>query len=198
MRMNMQSEKSIRRFVVGAITVLALALPMTGLASDDLQSKIGIRPGGSGAGSSTVRNQQGDLRIDFRANKSSYRVNDPISFSIKGNKTFFLYLFSISERGEAVMLIPGPQQEGNKYQGNRTYRVPNAGSELFADRPGRERMVLVASTKWLDPGTNRYKSKGGFYTASADVADATVKALRISSRQQQASHVTQEVYVDVH
>ena len=184
-----------KKLILTATALLTLTFPLLA-GAEDVQSKLGIRSSGSGYSSSVV-DTQGDLEIDFRASQNSYRVNDPISFTIKGSKTFFLYLFSINEYGEAVMLIPGPEQKGNKYKGNRSHRVPNVGKELFADRPGRERVVLVASTKWLDPGTNRYKSKGGFYTASADVAEATVKGLRISSRKQQASHVTREVFVDI-
>lgn len=186
------------KLLIAGIALLFITLPLTASAQDEVQSKLGIRPSGSGSSSSTVVNQQGDLQIELRADKPSYRVNEAISFSIKGNKTFYLYLFSISEKGEAIMLIPGPEQKGNKYNGNKSYRVPNPGHDFFADRPGRERIVLVASTKWLDPGTKQYKSKGGFYTASAEVAESTVKGLRISSRQQKASHVTREAFVDIH
>ncbi len=197
MKPQKQTINYVSKLIIAGIALLFLTLPLTASAGEEAQSKLGIRPSGSGSSSSTVLNQQGDLQIDFRADKASYRVDEAISFTIKGNRTFYLYLFSISEKGEAVMLIPGPEQKGNKYSANKSYRVPNPGHDFFADRPGRERIILVASTKWLDPGTKKYKSKGGFYTASADVAEATVKGLRISSRKQKASHITKQAYVDI-
>jgi len=196
MKVKKQCVNIVGKGLVAGIALLFLALPLTASAQDSVQSKLGIRPSGSSS-SSIVLHQQGDLQIDFRADKPFYRVDEAISFTIRGNKTFYLYLFSISEQGEAIMLIPGPEQQGNKYSANTSYRVPNPGHDFFADRPGRERIILVASTKWLDPGTKKYKSKGGFYTASAEVAEATVKGLRLSSRKQKASHITREAFVDI-
>ena len=182
--------------LIAGIALVCLTLPLPAFAgSKNGESKLGIRTVTDST--SGVIDRRGDLRIDFRADKEFYRVNEPISFSIKGNRTFFLYLFSISAEGEAVMLIPGPEQKGNKYKANIRHRVPNAGRDFFSDRPGSEQIILVASTRWLDPDTGQYNSKGGFYTASADVVAATVKGLRISSRKQQAGFVTREMSVRI-
>ena len=38
------------------------------------------------------------FKIDFKANKQVYKVDEPISFRVKSNKTAYVYLFYISER----------------------------------------------------------------------------------------------------
>lgn len=102
------------------------------------------------------------LAITVRADKSGYRVNEPIRLQVKGNKTFHLYLFNIdpvSKRG--LSILPNRYQGADriKYKGGVWHAVPNANLQFYSDRPGNERIVLLASEKHLD--VDRLLKEGG-------------------------------------
>jgi hypothetical protein len=135
-----------------------------------------------------IRDRQKTFKVDFEPTKKSYKAGEAIRFRIKGNRDFFLYLFSINrEQNRAVLLIPGARQTGNKYSANQAHMVPNPGLEFFADRPGVEQVVMVASTKYIPLQTARYNKSGDFFTATPDVADDQIKALRLRPRDPQES-----------
>ena len=105
------------------------------------------------------------LRVSLEPAKASFKVDEPIRFNVRGNKTFFLYLYSIdNETDEVTLLLPTRKgQRHNKYPANRTLPVPNRGEiELLADAPGRERLLLVASTQYL-PVKSKWFRKGADY-----------------------------------
>ena len=59
----------------------------------------------------------GDFKVYFQPVKAVYHVDEEIKFKIKGNRDFFLYLFSINTAEDrAVLLIPSYLQKGNKYK----------------------------------------------------------------------------------
>ena len=119
-------------------------------------------------GEKTIRAETPDaepLRVKLEPAKAAFQVDEPIRFNIRGNKTFFLYLYSVDrETDEVTLLIPTRQgQRHNKYPANRTLAVPNEGEvDLLADEPGRERLLMVASTKYL-PIKSRWYRKGADY-----------------------------------
>ena len=119
-------------------------------------------------GEKTIRAKPPDaepLRVKLEPVKAAFQVDEPIRFNIRGNKTFFLYLYSVDrETDEVTLLIPTRQgQRHNKYPANRTLAVPNEGEvDLLADEPGRERLLMVASTKYL-PIKSRWYRKGADY-----------------------------------
>ncbi|MDE0206754.1 MAG: DUF4384 domain-containing protein [Candidatus Tectomicrobia bacterium] len=106
------------------------------------------------------------LRVSLEPVKTSFKVDEPIRFNVRGNKTFFLYLYSIDNETDAVTLLL-PTREGqrhNKYPANRVVPVPNRGEiELLADAPGRERLLMVASTKYLPVESKWYRRGADFY-----------------------------------
>ena len=107
------------------------------------------------------------LRIKLEPVKASFKVDEPIRFHIRGNKTFFLYLYSVDrETDEVTLLIPTRKgQKHNKYPANRTLVVPNEGeAELLADESGRERLLMVASTRYLPLKSRWYRKGLDYYT----------------------------------
>ncbi len=96
----------------------------------------------------------GDLDVAIRTEQSRYGVEDPIRFEVKGNKPFYLYLFNVDPRTQRAVSILPNQRQGKgevKYPGDRRWRkVPNPGLEFYSDRAGTERVVMVASERYLD------------------------------------------------
>ena len=94
------------------------------------------------------------LRVAFKAERSRYRVGEAIRFKVKGNRPFYLYLFNIDPRsGEGLVILPNAIQGKKRilYPGDhRWHTVPNPELEFYSDRPGKERIVMVASTRYLD------------------------------------------------
>ena len=70
------------------------------------------------------------LKVVLEPTEDSFRVDEPIRFKIRGNKDFFLYLFSIDKETEqATLILPSKEgQKHNKYPANRTLRCPIAAS----------------------------------------------------------------------
>lgn len=107
------------------------------------------------------------LKVTFNPIKTSFRVGEPIRFRVRGNQTFFLYVYTVDkDSGKAILLLPNPKQDGNKYRGHRSQLVPNRNVEFYADEPGKERIIMVASTKYIDV-ENRYQKSGDFFTGDA-------------------------------
>ena len=111
------------------------------------------------------------LRVKLEPAKASFKVDEPIRFHIRGNKTFFLYLYSVDkETDEVTLLLPTRKgQKHNKYPANRTLVVPNEGeAELLADEPGRERLLMVASTRYLPLKSRWYRKGLDYYTGKGE------------------------------
>ena len=124
------------------------------------------------------------LRVKLEPVKASYKVDEPIRFHIRGNKAFFLYLYSVDkETDEVTLLIPTREgQKHNKYPANQTLVVPNEGqAELLADEPGRERLLVVASTRYLPLKSRWYRKGLDYYTGKgADFeAEFAEKGIRV-------------------
>ncbi len=104
----------------------------------------------------------GNLLVDVQPIKKSFWVNEPIRLRSKGNKPYYLYLFNVDpQTGKSIMIVPNRLQPNN-YYGQQRYIVPNRDIEFFSDRPGQEKMIMVASTKALKVDFDRYQPLGHF------------------------------------
>lgn len=147
---------------------------------------IGIRGGESGS--------QGDFQVSFEPVKPVFNVGENIKFRVKGNKTFYLYLFSVdADRNEGYVLLPNIKQQYNKYQADREYDVPEQYIEFYSDSPGTEKVIMLASTEKLEVDMNRLTEKGDFYTADAAGVEELAKSLRVRSREGEGQQVTREM-----
>ena len=154
---------------VGLAVVLGMILTLGGAP---LASALEVRPGRSG-----------ELDVAFEPVKPVYSVGERIRFRVKGNQTFYLYLFSIDDQtNRGVVILPNRLQQYNKYRPGELYIVPEKDVEFYGDRPGRERIIMVASTEKLDVDWRQYSVSGDFWTGSAKEMDETVKTLRFRRR----------------
>ena len=146
-----------------------------------------------------VQNASKKLAVTMTAKKISFNVGEPIRFEVKGNKTFFLYLFSINEKdNQGVRILPNELDKMNKYPAKRVLTVPNAKIEFVADKPGTEHLVMIASTKYLDLKTDDYKKAGDFLISDAKTVQNQVKAIRVQAApEKQQADKTEIVVKDI-
>ena len=117
--------------------------------------------------------------VDFTATKAVYEVDEPIIFRITPKSEAYLYLFSLSDDQEpAVMLFPNDFESAGKTRANTEVTIP-AKSVFKSDRPGVEKVVLVASTDKLNVPTAAKAAGAAF----APVENDWMKAIRVESRQ---------------
>lgn len=122
-----------------------------------------------------------NLAVEMVTTKPSFKPNEAIKFNIKGNQDFFLYVFAVDEaNGNVTMMLPNKLQKGNKYTANQAHRVPNATEmELISDRPGTEKIVMLASTKYLAWDTKGYVEAGRYMNTQQERFDSQLEALSI-------------------
>lgn len=128
-----------------------------------------------------------DLVVDMQPTKDSFNPNEAIKFNIKGNQDFFLYVFAVDETNKQVtMMLPNKFQKGNKYNANQMHRVPNATEmELFSDRAGTEKIVMLASRKYLPWDTKGYTEAGKYMATEQERFDSQLEALNVRDVPQQ-------------
>ncbi|MEZ5471332.1 MAG: DUF4384 domain-containing protein [Marinicella sp.] len=128
-----------------------------------------------------VRQVEQNLSVDMTPVKQSFLPDEAIKFNIKGNRDFFLYVFAVDEKNSNVtMMLPNKFQKGNKYTANQLHRVPNATEmELVSDRPGTEKIVMLASTKYLDWDTKGYAEAGRYMSTQQERFDSQLEALSV-------------------
>lgn len=129
------------------------------------------------------------LEVSFKVVKPIVNVGDRVRFKVKGNKQFYLYLFTISDSGQAHVILPNKLQQYNIYKPGLDYIVPEKDLEFYADAPGTEEVIMVATTKKLTVNTHRFKEAGQFYSASKEVVQAEVKELKVRSHKVKAQQV---------
>lgn len=62
-------------------------------------------------------------------------------------------------------MLPSKAQRNNKYSGRGAHTVPNRGVIIDADEAGREKITVVASTKYIDMNSAKFKAAGKFSVA---------------------------------
>ena len=147
---------------------------------DSIMEPAGIRIGGGQDRKPPPRQQiSGDLQLQVTGARARYRVGEAISFNVRGNQEFFLWAYARDNSGDSVLLVPSPSQEGNKYPGGRTFRLPNPGLEFYADAPGPHQIVLVASTYWLDMNSwlrRHARAQSNYWVADTQAFEAEMES----------------------
>jgi hypothetical protein len=180
------------RWITTLLMLGSLGLAQFATAEDTEEKGIRLR-GDEAAG----------LQVIFNPVKAKFRVGEPLRFTIRGNQRFFLYLYSVDpQTGKTVLLLPNRRQKGNQYEAHRTYRVPNPNVEFYGDEARTERIIMLASTRYLDIDTARYKQAGDFFSAKiAEVENQfEAKGIRIRGpqrRQQPAGTVVKELDIQI-
>ncbi|RLC22235.1 MAG: hypothetical protein DRI57_00315 [Deltaproteobacteria bacterium] len=139
-------------------------------------------------------NSYGDFQVMFEPLKPTYNVGEHIQFRIKGNKTFYLYLFSIDSRqNRGYVLLPNVLQQYHKYSANTEYLVPEKNVEFYSEQPGTERIIMLASTEKLDIKLEKYAKSGNLFASEAFQIEQEVKSLRVRSKKKETQKVTREL-----
>lgn len=89
--------------------------------------------------------------VSMNVDQVSYAVEEPIRFSVESSRPAFVYVYAIdSETGHAYMLEPAFDRPALRVTPGMAFDLPPEGVEFYADKPGVERVVLVASQNEID------------------------------------------------
>lgn len=115
--------------------------------------------------------------VDVSFDRHVLRVNEDFDFQVRGNQAFFLYVFYIDKRSnQAVLVFPTADQRNNRYAPGKQYRVPQSGF-FYADEPGMEQVIVVASQQYFDWNTQGYTRLNGLLATDIASFDGQVRAL---------------------
>ena len=95
------------------------------------------------------------LAVEIKTAKSAYGINEPISFVVQANKDAYLYLYSITPENKVVQVFPNQHEANNQIRANQKVAFPKK-SKILADRPGREKFVLIATAAKLTIPTREF------------------------------------------
>jgi len=162
----MKTKSTLKKAILAMVGVLALnpTLSQANAFEPVLNDKlIKVRP--------RLASTANTLQVEIKTEKTSYKVNEKIRFQIKSNQDVYVYMFNLDPKTEeSIVILPNKYQTKHriKYPGNNQWQLlPNKKLEFYADRAGIERIVIVASPKYIDldkklNGTNS-KSTGNFH-----------------------------------
>lgn len=125
------------------------------------------------------------LKVDFKAAKNSFGVDEPITFQVRSNKQVYLYLFNVNDEEKAVQIYPNKYDKANLLKPNRTVNLPSKKSTFRSDAPGVERLILVASEKKLN--LQHDEAEGIFWSVDRGDVDKVVKAIRVEEAEKPAA-----------
>ena len=137
-----------------------------------------------------VREAGEALKVSVEPTKPEYKVDEPIRFRVKGNDSFYLYVYSVdAATGNAWLLLPNKKSKDNRFEGGVAHAVPGRNVEFVADKPGKEKVVVVASAKKLDIESAKFASEGDFSRASESDMEKSFesKGIRVRDREESAS-----------
>lgn len=172
----------------GSLNVLAMTIMMLTLFVSSAQARI----------IEVQEAQKPPFNVVFEPKQQVYHTGERIQFTFKSEKRCYLYLFSIDEEnGVGYMILPNKLQQYHKYKAGIRYTVPERPLEFFADEPGVENIVMVASRKKLDLDFGSYVRFKDFFQTKSETMIKDLKALSIRPRQEKADMVMLETEVIV-
>ncbi|MBU0499282.1 MAG: DUF4384 domain-containing protein [Gammaproteobacteria bacterium] len=133
-----------------------------------------------------AKRSDGDFWVDIDPLETRYRVGEPIRFRVRGNQPFYLYLYSLDDGagGASTLILPNRRAPDNHFNANRSYIVPGRTVEFVGDKPGRERLVMVASKDDLSFDLSPYRPSGDFSLIGPEELEQlfSAKGIRIRDR----------------
>jgi Domain of unknown function (DUF4384) len=105
----------------------------------DIDSKAIVVDGGSGNGFAS----QG-FRVDIKGTKSSFAVDEPITFAVQSSRQAYIYLYSVSPENRVIQLFPNQHETNNLIRPDQKVLFPQK-AKFKGDRPGMEKLILIAS-----------------------------------------------------
>jgi len=131
--------------------------------------------------------QKHHFSADIKPVKPYFNVNKSIELKIKANQDFYLYLINYDEqKKQAIALLPNKYQKQRidiQYAGNKWHTIPGKKIEFYSDKPGKERVFMFASQKYINIEKllkkTSSKSLGDFYLMEADPLAAFEQQINI-------------------
>lgn len=130
-----------------------------------------------------IREPETDLRVSIEPTQPSFRVGEPLRFTVQGNRRFYLYLYSLDARsGRALLLLPNRQQKTSLIEAGRSEQVPGKGIEFVAGQAGTESFVMLASLRPLDVKLENLTRRGDFWSVEQRAWERELEAKGIRIR----------------
>ena len=124
---------------IWSIATVAMLFGSNGFAQDTEENK-GIR----------VRPSDSAFLVTFKPKRSAFLVGQSLSFSVFGNKPFYLYLYTKDTvTGNTILLMPNERYSDNYYEAEKLHTVPDKNIELYSDSVGDMSITMLASTQAL-------------------------------------------------
>ena len=127
-------------------------------------------------------------RAPDRDGVPTYGIGEPITVGVRSDQAGYVYLFSVSARGEVVQILPNRFAEGRDafLAAGETRYFPPAGAryEFAVDAPGGlAKVIAVASQEPLDTRTlASFNSERDFLATSRQGEESFARALAIVVR----------------
>ncbi len=142
-----------------------------------------------------IEDKEFDVNLEVLA--PTVNVGQPMSFAIKANQEFYLYLFVIDDNDKGYMILPNKLQQYNSYQAGERYMVPEKALQFYSNHPGTEEVIMIAATKKLELTKGRFQTSGRFMAGSRDMIDKEVKALHSRASEMDSRIVARRISIQV-
>lgn len=121
-----------------------------------------------------VNCSKNDLKISIKTEKNTYKINEPIFFTITSNKDAFIYIFNRTDE-QNILLYPNQYQKNNKILAGNELKIPSKEYSFLSKNVGVEKIVVIASRKDLKINLGNFSARGGFYTAKKTRVEGIIK-----------------------
>ncbi|PID74930.1 MAG: hypothetical protein CSB28_00625 [Desulfobacterales bacterium] len=142
-----------------------------------------------------IEDKEFDVNLEVLA--PTVNVGQPMSFAIKANKEFYLYLFVIDDNDKGYMILPNKLQQYSIYQADERYVVPEETLRFYSNHPGTEEVIMIAATKKLELTRDCFQTSGKFMAGSRDKINKEVKALHSRASKMDCRIVTRRIFIQV-
>ncbi len=162
-------------------SILALALVFVAASAINVQAAGKQKEIRVEEGSQYQNDDVERLKVDFKATKAVFRVDEPISFKIRSNRQVYVYVFTMHEdQQKAVQIFPNKYDKANLLRPGKAVTMPSRKSVFKSDSVGTEQLILIASEKKLNLQHND-RSEGSFYDMEWKGLSSAVKTIRVES-----------------
>ena len=135
-----------------------------------------------------VRDTVGALKLEARAEKKEYKVDEPIRLKVEADRDFYLYVYTVdAASGNAWLLLPNKKQSDNHFKANQSVRVPDKAIEFVADTPGTEKLIVVGSLKKVDLDPLQLAQRGELAETKTQALEGVFESKGIRVRDHQAN-----------
>ncbi len=128
---------------------LVLVVPLVGWTVGMASAQIGESPGA------------GRVNVSLEMSNSSYKVGDPVEFTVRTDKDAWVYVLSTDAHGTTRQIFPNGYHRDNLVRASRPVSLPDSSYTLVASEPrGAATLSAFATTEKYD-WLREYEISGG-------------------------------------